>query len=124
MQILIDTSIIIDFLRRENKKDTVLYNLVSEKNSLSVSIFTHTELYSGKSVWQNKKALEELNKILEGLKIVPFSKEISLLAGKIRAKNGVDLVDAIIASTAIIQKLPLSTLNKKHFQNIQNLKLV
>lgn len=124
MQILIDTSVIIDFLRQNNKKNTSLYKLVSEENQLFISIFTHTELFSGKSVWRNKKALEELDKVLSGIKILPYSIEISQFAGEVRAKYAIDLIDAIIASTAILSKLPLSTLNNKHFQKIPNLKLI
>lgn len=123
-QTLVDTSVVIDFLRQNNKKDTLLYKLASEENQLSISIITHTELYSGKSVWQSDKAIKELGKILDGLKVVPLSPEVSLLAGKIRTTEDVDLIDSIIASTAIINKMSLSTLNKRHFQNIPNLGLI
>lgn len=124
MRILIDTSVIIDFLRQKNKEKSDLYRLVFEKNQIYISIFTHTELYAGKSVWENKVAKEDLEKILSGLKIISFSSEQSLLAGEIRAKYNIDLVDAIIAATCIIEKLPLLTFNKKHFKNIKNLKLI
>jgi predicted nucleic acid-binding protein len=47
-----------------------------------------------------------------------------LLAGEIRAKNNIDLIDATIAATAVSEKLPIVTLNKKHFQKIPGLKLI
>jgi predicted nucleic acid-binding protein len=124
MQILIDTSIIIDFLRQKNKKSTQLYKLVANDNQLAISILTHTELYSGKSVWSSKKAAEELDKILVGIKVLPITPQISTMAGEIKVKNSIDLIDAVIASTGVIEKLPLLTLNKRHFQKIKKLKLI
>jgi len=124
MQILIDTSIIIDFLRQKNKKSTQLYKLVANDNQLAISILTHTELYSVKSVWSSKKAAEELDKILVGIKVLPITPQISTMAGEIKVKNSIDLIDAVIASTGVIEKLPLLTLNKRHFQKIKKLKLI
>jgi predicted nucleic acid-binding protein len=46
------------------------------------------------------------------------------MAGEIKVKNSIDLIDAVIASTGVIEKLPLLTLNKRHFQKIKKLKLI
>lgn len=123
MQILIDTSVIIDYLRQKQKENTLLYRLVAGRDQPNISILTHTELYAGKSVWENKTALENLDKILSSLKIIPFTLKMSFAAGEIRSTHNIDLVDAIIAATAIEEKLPLFTLNKKHFEKIREIKL-
>lgn len=123
MKILIDTSVIIEFLRLNDKKRSLLYKLASNKNQLFVSIVTHTELFSGKSVWENTSAREELNKIFSGIKILPLNEAISTLAGEIRSKNNINIMDAIIAATAIKYKLPLSTLNQKDFVKISKLEI-
>lgn len=123
MRLLLDTSIIIDFLRIKDKSKTTLYALTQEGNKLSVSIITHTELYAGTSVWTSKIAAVELETIFSGIDLIPLTEKISQEAGKIKAHYGVDLIDAIIAATAIDKGLLLVTLNTKHFNKISNLRM-
>ncbi|MBU1085005.1 PIN domain-containing protein [Patescibacteria group bacterium] len=121
--VMVDTSMFIDFLRRRDKDNAWLYKLAKKKIDIRASILTHTELYSGKSVWGNVKAERDLEKTLRGVKLIGVSEEISKLGGKIRAKLGIDLADAIIAATAIENKLSLATMNQKHFKGIKGLNL-
>lgn len=122
-KILLDTSIIIDFLRRNDKEKTLLFQLAKEE--LYLSIITHTELYAGKSVWKNKQALAELEDLFSGMKIIRLDENISKRAGftKSESKN-TSLIDCIIASTAIYYNLELATLNIKDFSSIKKLKLL
>lgn len=121
-KLLLDTSVIIDFLRRKEKEDTLLYKLSSE--DLYVSIVTHTELYSGKSVWEKNEARKELEALFSGITILPLLPVISKAAGKIKAYNhDRSLLDCIIASTALTQAIELVTLNTKDFETISELKL-
>lgn len=122
--ILIDSSILIDFLRQENKKDTIFFNLGQNYNQIFISIITHAELYSGRSIWEKPKVRNELKKLLEGIEILPLKVDISEKAGQIRAKYGINLLDAIIASTAILAELDLVTLNIKDFKMIKGLKII
>lgn len=123
-KVLLDTSVIIDFLRRKKKEQAVLYSLAEGDYDLSISLITHMELDAGKSVWEKTKARQELETIFEGLEVLNLDEEISKNAGKIRAKSNVDLIDAIIAATAKHHQLPLATLNTKHFKQIRELKLL
>jgi len=117
--IILDTSIIIDYLRQKQKANTRLYQLAKDKKySLYISLVTHTELYAGKNVWKNKLAQKELKILLSGLKIINLNQKISQKAGQLKAHNNLDLIDCLIATTALIYKLPLATLNLKHFQKI------
>lgn len=123
-KILLDTSIIIDFLRRKDKEKSSLFSLAAGNNELYASIITHTELYAGKSVWQNKIAKQEIELLFSGIEIIIMDKSISKEAGSIKAHYNTDLLDAIIAATAITQDLKLATLNIKDFQNIEGVKLL
>lgn len=123
-KILLDTSIIIDFLRRHDKEKALLVNLAQKDNQLFISIITHTELYAGKSVWEKKEAMEELESIFSGPTIIELSKEISQKAGEIKAKHNLNLLDAIIAATAIVSKSSLATLNVKDFEKINELEIL
>ena len=120
-KILLDTSIIIDFLRQRDKASTVLFDLSKKDLDLYISLITHTELYAGKSVWETKKAQRELEVIMKGLRVLPLSKEVSKESGRLRAKYDIDLIDAIIAATAIAEEIPMATLNLKHFRKVSGL---
>ncbi len=122
--LLLDTSVIIDFLRIKNKSESVFYSLVSKDINLLVSILTHAELYSGRSVWEKKVAYEELETIFEGIEVIGLTTKISMEAGKIRAKYDLDLIDSIIASTAIQLDVSLVSLNFKDFSKVEGLELL
>lgn len=121
-KLLLDTSVIIDFLRRKDKKDTFLKKL--SRQDLYISIVTHTELYCGKSVWESKTANQELKKLFSIFTILPLITGISQNAGKIKAYNhDRTILDCIIAATSIVHNLDLATLNIKDFEKIQGIKL-
>ena len=122
--IVVDTSIIIDFLRQKNKQQTIFYTQVARGEKLAVSIITQTELYAGKSVWQTPFAQQELTNIFSVIKVIPSTQEISVLAGKIRAQSHLDLIDAIIAATTVINDSRLLTLNRKDFLGVPDLQFV
>jgi len=122
-ELFLDTSVIIDFLRVKDKSASLFYKLISKNSKFLVSIVTHTELYSGKSIWESDKAYQELSFIFEGIEVVSLTEKISVNAGHIRALYNLDLIDAIIASTAIAANIPLVSLNTKHFSHIEDLEL-
>ena len=121
-RIIVDTSVIIDFIRYKDKSKTIFHKL-NQNNDVYISIITHSELYAGKSVWEKSKARIILEKILSNLYIVGISENISILAGKISFEYNTSIVDAVIAATAISNKFPLATLNLKDFEKINGLSL-
>jgi len=120
---LIDSSLIIDFIRRQDKSNCWFYFLISGEAKPMVSVVTQAELYAGKSVWEKRGARDELGLIFSVLRILPLSEEIAVAAGRIRAIYGIDLIDAIIAASAMSRSESLATLNPKHFKVIAGLKL-
>jgi hypothetical protein len=120
-KIVVDTSIIIDFLRSNNKQNSLLYKLAEE--DLYISIVTHTELYAGKSIWVDNEAKESLEKVLSGMSLVTLDKRISERAGYIKSYSNISLIDALIASTALIGSMELMTLNIKDFEKVKGLKI-
>lgn len=120
-QVLLDSSIIIDFLRQKDKSDTILVRLAAQKFQLSVSIITYVESFAGKSVWERKQIKDDLESLFSGMEILELETVIAQEAGKIRAKFGLSTMDAIIASTALSYELPLVTMNIKDFQAVPKL---
>jgi predicted nucleic acid-binding protein len=123
-KILLDTSILIDHLRVKGKNQTIFYKLFESKATLFISILTHTECYAGKGVWENRTERDYLKNVLSGITILSLEENTSEKAGEIRAKYGLTLADAIIAATALSNKLPLATLNIKDFEKVKNLKIL
>lgn len=121
MSIVVDTSVIIDFLRRPKKEDSLLYKLAKKRLSLYCSIITHTELYSGKSILEQPEARGDLENILQGLHIVYIDVNQSIRAGNLRAQFGINMLDAIIAAVTLDRNCPLATLNEKDFRRIPEL---
>lgn len=121
--ILIDTSVIIDYLRQKDKSQTLQLKLEHGRLPLYISIITHTECFSGKSIWEEKEAFKALKLFFSDIKILPLEEKISEKAGEIRAKFSGNISDAIIAATAIIHELKLATLNVRDFKNIKGLKI-
>ena len=121
-KLLVDTSVIIDFLRSLDKEKTLYYQL--SQNELYISLLTHTELFGGRSVWESKKARNALVDIFTGVTIISLTEEISEMAGKIKAYNhDRSLLDCIIAATSLCNNLELATLNVKDFEHIKKLEL-
>ena len=123
--LLIDTSIIIDHLRKKNKKSSQLYNIV-DNYTLYISTITVFELYAG-AINDLKK--QEISNILEYVKILPFTKAAAQKSGEIylslRKENQViETKDLFIAATAISHDFPLMTLNLKHFERVKELKIL
>ena len=122
--LILDSSIIIDFLRKKDKEKTLLFLLAKGEYKLHVSIISVAELFAGKSIWQDKNAKEALESILSGMNIIFLSADIALKSGEIKARYDIDLIDSIIASTCILSSMSLATLNLKHFKKIKDLTIV
>lgn len=123
VRLLLDSSILIDFLRKTNKNDSIFAGLLKQNPEFCISMISHTEIFSGKSVWETRKARKDLEELFSGIYIIPFSLKISELAGKLHMIYRIDLLDCIIAATALEQNIPIATLNIKDFKMIKGLKI-
>lgn len=123
--VILDTNIIIDHLRRFGARESVIEKLAKEPHQeevLSISIISVQELYEGQSTLKEEKE-KDLFSTLSPLDMLSYTFEVAKLAGEIARdrKTSIDLADAAIAATTIINNGQLLTLNKKDFQGIKNL---
>ncbi len=121
--ILVDTSIIIELLRKKNKQNTYLWRLKELNFNCFVSAITVFELYAGAIT---KKHKEDLRKLLKWMEIIPFTNEIAQLAADIykdlKLNNQlIEFRDIFIGATALEGRLPMATLNKEHFERIKGI---
>lgn len=125
--VVIDTNILIDYVRRPKSDDSLLVKLITVKDpqDLTISIITIQELYVGQSSKIEGKEQFFL-KIIDSLIILPYEYEVARLAGEIMrdSENPIGFADAAIAATTIVNDAQLATLNTKDFQGIKNLELL
>jgi predicted nucleic acid-binding protein len=111
--LLIDTDVIIDYLREQPEAVAYLEGLVGPQ---LLSAVTVAELYAGVREGEERVALDSF---LRAFEIVPVDTEIAVKGGLYRRDYGkshsVGLADALIAATAEARHATLVTLNKKHF---------
>lgn len=119
---LLDTDVLIDFLRGVPQARDFIVNLPRDA---AVSAVTVAELYVGVREGGERQALQQL---LATFRILPLDAETASLGGLLRRdygkSHGVGLNDALIAATALLHRLPLATLNLKHYPMLDNGKVV
>ena len=123
--ILIDTSLFIDYYRKQKKESTVLVKL-SEKYNFAISVMTKFELLVGVFT---KEQYSFWNNIFNDLTIFPIvDKEVERSAEIVKylKKNNkiIGIQDVLIAATAIENNLGMASLNYKDFVRIPDLKLL
>jgi tRNA(fMet)-specific endonuclease VapC len=121
--VLIDTSIIIDHLRKKSKTKSHFYRIVGNHN-LFISTITLFELYSGAT---DKERLKDIKNIIAYVHILPFTSKIAKQAGEIfrslkKENKLIEFRDLFIGATALAHDLPIMSLNEKHFNRIKELK--
>lgn len=119
-QYLLDTCIVVDYLRKNKKAASFLSSLEEPV----ISVITAGEVYQG---CRNKKELKEIKKTLRFFNIMPINEEVSQLSLEFLEKHtlsfGLLILDSLIAATAVKNNLILITANVKHFKMIKTLKL-
>ena len=124
-RILVDTSIVIDYLRRQDRPNTKFVKLFKD-NELCLSTISVFELYNGATSEGKRMDIETL---CNNIEIIDFDINTAKIASEIyrdlRLKNKlIEFRDILISSTAIQHNLPVAPLNIKHFERIDNLHLI
>lgn len=118
-ELLIDSDVLIDYLRDRAEAVTYLESLTPP---LSISAITVAELYAGVRDGAERMTLD---RFIDSFQVVTIDEDIATRAGIIRRdfgkSHGTGLADAVIAATAELHHAKLVTLNSKHFQMIKDI---
>ncbi|MBE0418408.1 MAG: type II toxin-antitoxin system VapC family toxin [Coriobacteriia bacterium] len=110
---LLDTDVIIEYLRGRDKAIRYVESLEGE---LCVSAITVAELYSGVKDSDEEAALE---RFLDAFEVISIDRALARLGGLCRQRyqpaHGTGLADAIVAASAESAGAALVTFNKRHF---------
>lgn len=125
VNVIVDTSIIIDHLKKRslNFKRLVEKELNGELELL-IPYIVVTELFAGEDA-KNKKGREIILSAIEGEDFIELSLNSAQIAGELmrKYKQIPDPLDLIIAAIAIEQNAYIATANKKHFSQIKEVKI-
>ena len=120
---LVDTDVLIWYLRGNEKAYEVIENL----SGFSLSVVTYMELVQG---MRNKQELNSLRQALRGWNatIIYLSEEISAKAmffvEQHFLSHSLELADALIGATAIAHGVPLLTGNDRHYNVLDDLEVL
>lgn len=123
--ILIDTSILIEYYRKTDKSNSVWFSLVQKGYEFAVSVITKYEIFSGATPAQ----LNFWESIFQTISVIPLDEVCVDTAVQIngalkRKRKQLDIADLLIGSTAITRGLHFATLNRKHFERIDELVII
>ena len=121
--ICLDSTVVIDFYRKKQKRKSFLFKL-SSSYQFYISAIVKYEIYRG----DKEKDVFWIN-FFKNVRILPFDNECSIIAAKIykdlKSKNQlISPDDILIAATALKNDFKLATINKKDFERIKGLKLI
>ena len=111
--VLVDTDILIHFLRGSEKARDVLSGYLEDSDILC-SVVTVAEIHAGMKPQEREKTLD----LLESLGVVEITAKIAEKAGQYKRtikSHSLDLDDCFIAATAYEKKALLLTGNGKHY---------
>ena len=122
--IMLDASVLIDHFRAKSKKNTFYMGIARKYDIRLISVVAKLEVLYG----TRSELTEYWNAVFATMTVVPFTDDMVRKSHEIildlkRKNRLIDMEDMMIAATALTLKIPLATLNRKHFERIEGLKL-
>ena len=108
--VLVDTDVFIDHLRGA-------VPLEPGRHRLHYSVITRAELFAGTS------ATEAVARLLAPFRELPIDRAVADRGGRVKREAGIPMPDALIAATALEQRLGVATRNTRHFEAVRGLRL-
>jgi len=122
--VIVDTDVLIDAGRNIADAVTCLEQ-VERQASLAISVVSEMELVVG---CRDKAELRTLDKFLARFWVVKLDEQTSDIAvdllRRYRLSHGLLIADALIAATALSQRVPLVTKNERDYRFIAGLRLL
>ena len=125
---IVDTDILVDYLRGKEKSTKLLDNY-KKKEAVETTDINVFELYHGAyKMNKSTKKVSNLKGFLNNIKVYSTSEDSMEMAGKLAAELETDgekigAKDVLISGIALVENKKVLTRNKKHFRKIDNLEL-
>jgi predicted nucleic acid-binding protein len=123
--ILLDTSVLIDYFRKVNKQNAFFFQLAQISSEFTISSITKYEIEVG----AKPQDMAFWTGLYQNISIISFDEDIAsetvAINNELKKKSKlIEFADMAIAATARIHNFDLATLNTKHFNRIDNLRLI
>ncbi len=121
-KIVIDTNVLIDYLRTGKGLFLKLVELQKEnKVELYLSSMSILELFVGKS---SQKSSLKILQLIDIFIVIPLDRNLAKLAGEVKRDNNLSIAiaDLVIAASAIYINGQIATRNTRHYQGIPKLR--
>ena len=122
MKAVIDSDIIIDVLRQQERAKNFIENITKDENTIFISVLTEAEVLSGRDCNDGIKR-EKTEGFLDSFEILDVTQSLARKGAELRRKHDMPLHDAIIAATALELVVPIYSRNSKDFKKIKELKV-
>lgn len=109
--VLVDTDVFVDHLRGTRE-------LRVGSDLVSYSVVTRCELFAGVAEEQDR-----VRALLAPFRELGVDRDVAELAGRLRRNTGVRTPDALIAATALVNRLLLVTRNRRDYEPVPRLRL-
>ncbi len=126
---MLDTDILSEFLRGNQKVIAKVDEHLKEYGFVSLSIITYYEILNGLLYKDARKQLIKFEEFIELNKVIPLTLRMAKASAIIQADlrkmgNEIGHTDTLIAGIAITSELQLVTNNTDHFKRIKGLEIV
>jgi len=128
--VVLDTDVLIYYLRDKNDSYSKMKNLKKKEESLNTTIFNVAELYKGCYSMKNvAKGLMKVKLLIDALDDIflfenDSAEEFAKLSSDLKKRGqSVGILDELIASICIVHQESLYSGNVKHFERIDALNI-
>jgi len=128
--VVLDTDVLIYYLRDKNDSYSKMKNLKKKEESLNTTIFNVAELYKGCYSMKNvAKGLMKVKLLIDALDDIflfesDSAEEFAKLSSDLKSRGySIGIMDELIASICIVHQESLYSGNIKHFERIDDLNM-
>ena len=123
MSALVDTSVLVDYLRGVQPARELLRSAIERDEVTAASVLTRIEL----SIGMRPAERRATNALVGALRWLPVDTAVAEQADAFarryaRSHSGIDAVDYCVAASALVNGLELWTLNVRHFPMFEGLR--
>ena len=128
MAIVVDTDIVSYIFKKDTRSELYEPHLIQVPKFISFMTFAELRRWKFQSNWSEIKN-KKFEKLLSDYGVVYADEELCNLWARITInaqKKGrpIGTADAWVAAAALMFDVPLVTHNRKHFENVENLKII
>lgn len=128
MSLVVDTDIVSFIFKKDTRSELYTPHLIQTPKFISFMSLAELRLWERQSNWGETKR-GKFEELLSDFGVIQSDEELCRVWAKIKndaRKKGrpIETADAWVAAVALMFDIPLVTHNRKHFENVEGLKII